>query len=358
MVPYYILILFPMLIGLFCSVRRMRLGGSLDSGKQNSELVWFFGIFLALLMFRDVTCGVDTERYANLFARMGKLNWIGVLISADREWGYAIFTKLLSYLATEPQVLLMVTALISVVPLMRFYRDEAELPLLTMVLFATVAPFPMYFSGIKQAIAMAFAIPAWRMAKERKLFKFILLILLATQFHQSAFVLLALYPLYHARITPKWLYVVVPMMALVYVYNVPIFNFLAKLLWEDYGVAGSTGATTVLLMLVAFAVYAFVVPDESKLEPDVIALRNVLLMTIVLQCFAPIHALAMRMNYYFLIFVPLLLPKIATRRKQKLSIITMYSVVAMTGFFALYYLIKAHTGSDILEVYPYVPFWK
>ena len=358
MVPYYILILLPMLIGLSRNRGRLRIGAEENREKRNIELVWFFGILLVLLMFRDVTCGVDTDRYVNLFALVGRLNWKSTMLIADREWGYMIFIKLLSYLTTEPQILLMVTALISVLPVMLFYRDEAEIPLLTMVLFATVAPFPMYFSGIKQVIAMAMAIPAWRMAKEKKLIKFILIVLLAIQFHQSAFVMLALYPLYHARITPKWLYVVVPAMALVYLNNAPIFNFIAEFLWEDYGAAESTGATTVLILLVAFAVYSFVVPDETKMEPDVIALRNVLLMTIVLQSFAPIHVLAMRMNYYFLIFIPVLIPKIASRSKRKLRVISMYSVLAMIAFFALYYLLKAHTGSDIMQVYPYVPFWK
>lgn len=358
MLPYYILILMPMLIGLLRSNGKIRIGIDAPRDKHNVEIVTFFCLLLILLMFRDVTCGVDTDRYAKLFLKIGKLDWKNAMQVTDSEWGYVIVNKLLSLFTSEPQVLLIVTSLAAVLPLMWFYRKEAELPILTMVLFTTVAPFPMYFSGIKQAMAMAFAIPAWYMAKNKKPIWFILVILAAMQFHKSAFILLALYPLYHLRITPKWLYVVVPLMLAVYIFNVPIFSFIARFLREDYGEIRSTGATTTLLLLVVFAVCSFVVPDEKKLEPDVIALRNILLLTIVIQCFAPIHSLVMRMNYYFLVFIPVLIPKIANRSKEKWQTYVLYAVVGMTAFFAVYYLLKAHTGSDILETYPYVPFWE
>ena len=63
-----------------------------------------------------------------------------------------------------------------------------------------------------------------------------------------------------------------------------------------------TGAFTMLMLFVMFAVFAFLVPDDATLDAETIGLRNFLLLSIVLQMFAPLHTLAMRMNYYYIIF--------------------------------------------------------
>ena len=357
MLPYYILIGMPMLVGAVRNKGKVRIGDGIARDRRNAEITSFFLILTVLLMFRGGSCGIDTDRYRRIFNSAHNQSWSDVLAYTEREIGYSVLNKLLSVLTSNSQLLVMVTAVLTIAPLWRFYRREAELPILTILLFVTVAPFSMYFSGIKQAIAMGFAFPAWYCVKKKKWVKFLLIVLAAMLFHQSAFILLALYPLYHLRITPKWLYVVVPLMLVVYVYNGPIFNTLSRLLWEDYGEARSSGSATILFLLAIFAVYAFFIPDEELLEPDVIALRNILLLTVVIQCFAPVHSLAMRMNYYFLPFIPILIPKIANRSKLKYKMIANISVIVMTAFFVLYYFLKAHTGSDALQLYPYIFCW-
>ena len=357
MVPYYLLVFVPVLAGLLRGKGRMKIGAASIEDRNNLEITTFFVMLLVILMFRGSGCGADTERYKQVFYIIRHQNWFQALFLGEREIGYSLLNKLIALFTDESQILIAITSMLSVLPMLYFYRREAEQPLLTMVLFMTVAPFTMYFSGIRQAVAMGFLVPAWYLAKNKKPIKFVLLSLLAMQFHQSAFIMLAIYPLYHAKITPRWLLVVVPLMAMVYLFNDTIFNFLSIYLWDDYGVAESTGSTTILLLLVMFAAYSFLMVDETKMDKDLFALRNMLLFSVVLQCFAPVHTLAMRMNYYYLVFVPLLIPKIANRSKRQLKIIATYAVIVMTVFFMFYYLIKAHIGSDILRLYPYIPFW-
>lgn len=369
MLPYYILIFLPMLIALIENRGIIRIGAA-PNGRRKTELIVFFTIFMLLLMFRGADCGVDTAGYLSQFSRRSDMSWGDLFRYEDTERGYLVLNKLISLLGKNPQIFLMITGLLTALPLLYFYKREAELPFLTIALFLAVAPFPMYFSGIRQSLAMGLAFPAWYLARDKKFWKFILIVLLAMQFHQSAFIMFAIYPLYHVRVTTKWLYAVVPLMVVAYLFNDVIFNFLITFLWDDYGVAEDTGATTVLLLLILFAIYAYLLPDEKDLEPDVIGLRNILLLSILLQCFAPVHILAMRMNYYFLQFVPILIPKIANRSRPQYRKVANISVIVMTLFFVGYYFLKAHTGSDILQIYPYVletdilqiypyiPFWQ
>ena len=117
-------------------------------------------------------------------------------------------------------------------------------------------------------------------------------------------------------------------------------------------------ATTVLVLLIIFTIYSYVIADENQLDNDTIGFRNILLLMVTLQCFAPIHALSMRMNYYFLIILPVILPKIVNRSKISMKKIAKLSVIVMTAYFLFFFYNRAFNGADSLEIYPYVPFWK
>ena len=147
-------------------------------------------------------------------------------------------------------------------------------------------------------------------------------------------------------------------MVLVFWYKEPIFNFLLRFLWEEYESTPETGATTTLTLLIIFAVYSYVIPDDAKLDRDLIGLRNILLLSIVIQFFALLHPLSMRMNYYFLLFVPVLIPQIAARCKKGFEQVTKLSVNIMTVYFLYYFANKIINDIDALNIIPYIPFWQ
>ena len=164
----------------------------------------------------------------------------------------------------------------------------------------------MMFSGVRQMLAIGIGCLAYEFTRNKKLIHFIIAVCIAITFHVSAFMLAFMYPIYNAKITKKWLGAVVPALLVIFVFNKQIFSFLATLLRRftrfDAEVT-STGAFTILLLFAMFAVFAFLTPNESRLDEDTIGLRNFLLFSIVIQMFAPLHMLAMRMNYYYIIFI-------------------------------------------------------
>ena len=315
-------------------------------------------IFFLLLALRGINIGNDTKQYLRLFNEYRDQNIVHLLSNFSHEFGFKLLNRMVGIVTDNYQVLLAVTAAICVVPLWYFYKRESENQPLTIALFMTVAPCMMYFSGIRQAIAISFGVPIWYAAKEKKLGQFIILVLVALQFHASAFMLFLLYPLYHAKITTRWLWFVVPCMIAVYIFRSTIFGFLLSLLWQEYGTIVTTDATTILLLLILFGLYSYIIPDDGKMDDDTIALRNILLLSIVLQIFAMLHPLSMRMNYYFLIFVPILIPKIASRSKKQFAQISKLSIVVMTVYFMCYFINKVITDIDSLNIFPYIPFWR
>ena len=318
----------------------------------------FMLLYMLMLALRGLMCGSDTARYAVLYPIYGDMSYAKIITGYDFERGFMLLAKFVYQHSRDFQVFLCVTAVICVLPLWYFYKKESENCPLTIALFLAVAPFMMYFSGIRQSIAMSIGILCWYAAKNKKPFLFIVSVLVAIQFHTSAFILAVLYPLYGAKITKNWLFVVVPLMAAVFLFRVPIFNFLLRFLWEEYEITAETGASTTLMLLIIFAVYSYLIPDDTKLERDVIAMRNILLLSIVIQFFALLHPLSMRMNYYFLLFVPILIPKIAARCKMRYHQVSKLSVVVMTAYFLYYFVNKMVKDIDSLNIFPHIPFWQ
>ena len=358
MVPYILLIALPVLVRAISNKYRFISGKKLLYETQVASIDVFMIIFLVLLALRGISCGSDTRQYQNLFNEYRTQNFSQLLRSYDHEFGYKILNRIVGVLTGNYQVLLVITSLMCVCPLWYFYKKESESQLLTIALFLAVAPYTMYFSGIRQAVAISLGIPAWYAAKNKKLWRLIAIIILAMQFHSSAFMLLLLYPVYHAKITKKWLWFVVPCMVALFFFRTPIFSTLVAFLREDYGAATETGATTILLLLILFALYAYILPADCDLDKDTVAMRNMLLLSIVIQFFAMLHPLSMRMNYYFLIFIPILIPKIANRSKKQFTQIARLSVIVMTVYFMYYFINSVITDKDSLNIFPYIPFWQ
>ena len=354
MVPYYLLFGIPICIHFFTRITK--------TNKRNLVVGSFFAFFIVILALRSEDCGVDLSRYLPYFEHARDLSW-SEAFHQEIEPGYWILQKAVGVFSLNFNVFLTVVTLISLVPVWVLYAREKENALLLVILFTAVAPFSMYFSGLRQIAAMGFGIIAWFFVKKKRFICFVLTVLLAMTFHQSAFVLLLLLPAYYFRITKRRVVPIALAMVALYIFKKQVFGVLIAVIGqfeERYStfVLTSTKAYGVLFLLILFAVYAFVIPDENKLDKDALALRNVLILAICIQCFAPIHTLVMRMNYYFLPFVPLTITKVIGARKKGYERLTKISIWLMCIVFTGVFFYKAYTGEDMLQIFPYVPFWR
>lgn len=328
--------------------------------KNRRALAFFFILFIAMISLRHETIGNDTQNYLKFFSDFAKMPW-GKIKEYGLEIGFAYFNKLVSLFTENPQIFLAIVSVLTGVLLYPTFKRLCVDPSLTIVLFCSMSTFFMMFSGVRQGIAIGLGCFAYEFVRKKKLIPFLLIVFLAMSFHASAFMLFLMFPLYHAKITKKWLLAVVPSLALVFLFNEQIFSYLLTFL-ERYtdkydAEITATGAYTMIVLFFIFAVFAFVIPDEKKLDKETIGLRNFLLLALALQMFAPLHALAMRMNYYYIIFIPLLLPKIIAAREYRWKHIAILARYVMIGFFTLYFLMSLD-GDGSLNVYPYHFFWE
>lgn len=329
--------------------------------KKNRTALVFFGTLLIMLCLRSVECGIDLINYKYAFDAFAKhpfsLGKFAVLKgSYGFETGYVALNILVQIFTRDFQWIIVVVAIISLIPVYVFYRRESRNQLLSIALFLTFGLLGLYFSTLRQIIAMAFVFPAYKFVRKRKFIPFLLMVLAAMLFHKSAFVMLAMYPAYSFQFRKKHLFFILPVIAAIFVFNKQIFSLLLSLISYE-GEIESTNAYSILILLVLLALFTFIIPNEKKVTKEFVGLRNLLLVSIALQMFSPVNTVAMRMNYYYLLLVPVTVTWVSPIAAKKYRRVAKLAVAVMTVFFLFVYVVSAAPG-DILEIYPYIPFWQ
>lgn len=350
MYPYYILVLLPIIVN--C----INIKGQDEKRKKRIVLIVFFIILFLLMSLKGISVGNDTYNYWYKFHFARQLDW-NEIIPETTEPAFLFMNKIIGCITKNFTTYLLIVCAIMIVPVAVLYIREVELPILTIALFLIQSNFSMYFSGLRQSVAIAIGVIAFECVRRKKFILFLALVLLAFWVHNSAFILLLLYPAYYLRIRKNSLIFIVPIIIGVFVFNREIFTFCKQFMtdFQDASIS-STGAYTMLFVFIAFAVMSFVFLDESQIDKDTNGLRNYLLLAIVIQTFASIHPLAMRMGYYFTIFIPVLMPKIIVKsnRWRQVAFISSY---VMTALFLLYFFVNTPTDKP-LNICPYHFIWE
>ena len=355
MLPYYLLLLLPGLayFGFTHS----------PSYKQADRrtLTVFFVLYFLLLALRGSTVGNDYGTYYYWFESAESAEW-SYVFRTDIEPGYFLLNKIVSVFTDSFQWFLVIASAIMLLPILYVYRKHVEDAPLTILLFINTDIFVMFFSGIRQSIAIGIGCLAFEFAREKKPIKFLLAVGIAWLFHASAFVLLLLYPACRFRLSRKSLYYIIPAYLILLVFNREIFTFLLGIsgIYSGYGIT-QTGAFMSIVLFSLFVVYSIVIPDENRLDETGKMLRNILLITLAIMTFAPIHMMVMRMAYYFVVFMPLCIPKIVKYHDESQRKITEISKIVMLVFFTVYFFYFGYRGmatGEGLHSFPYHFFWE
>lgn len=375
MLPYVILMFAPLLlyqISLTKDDKSNREGWFISIGKEprilNNSLIVpaFFLLLILLLSCRSEMVGKDLLIYKDKFETAAIYSFRSTL-KVEEDTLFSVMNWVIRQFTDSFQVYLTIVALITVLPIAMIYSDDKQYGFLKIVLFMNMSVFIMIFSGLRQSLAISIGMIAYKYVKEKKPLRFLLFALIAWGFHHTGFMILLYYPLYHLRLQKNQRWFAIPFVATIFAFNKQIFGWLTDVASSVFGdrydvEVQETGAYLMIILFVLFAIAAFFFPDDEKMDDETVGLRNFLLMTVLLQCFAPVHNLAMRMNYYFIVFVPITVPKILKYSKDNIKDVAKIAKIVIVGFFVAYYLyttyVSCKTGISTLGTYPYIPFWK
>lgn len=342
---------------------------------QNKELCWTIGkkhyrtknfsmklfwiLLVMLLALRNESVGRDLPTYKAIFQYISRSDW-RTAIWRSNEIGNNFLNKVISVISTEFRWVIIVSTLFECFFISKAYSRYSDDTALTVSLFIIMSNFILLFSGLRQSIAISLGFWAFEQVRNKNFLRFIAIVIMAMLFHTSAFILLFMYPLYQMRFCKKSLRWITPSLVIEFIFNRQIFGFLTKILelFTEYdGTIEYTCSYTMLVLFILFAIFAYVIPDETCMDADTLGMRSFLLFSVVLQMFAPLHTVAMRMNYYYIAFIPLLIPRIIqcrSARWKKVAVVARYTMIA---FFIVYFFAVSAPANE-LDTFPYYFLWE
>ena len=310
-----------------------------DSRKSLKNFYIFSVIFVILFQgLRSFSVGTDLNAYIPAFSDIGEnISFLNGKISYKSfEIGYIFLNKVLYMIGINERLFLCIIAAIVQIPIFITIYKNSDSPLLSILVYFAFGNFFMTFSGLRQSISMSLCFAAYEFIKRRKLIKFVLLILFSALFHKSALICLILYPVYHIKLSRKYMPLLFVAIIVIFLLRNQIFIFLSKLYYGEAKPISNTGAYTMFFMYLILLMISFINKDPDK---DYIGLRNILFMLVCIYALASVHDYVVRIGCPLTLYLSIFVPKILKNLKLDKSnsvILRMAPYVICIGCFCIF----------------------
>lgn len=197
--------------------------------------------------------GVGSDTYGTMmsYERFAGTSWSEVFqrvvlmylhpdSEVGKDPGEIIFFKLLSYINTSGRFMIMVVACITMLFVGNFFYKNSRT--MEEALFGFLFYITMFYqylpnSSVRQSLSVAIVLFAYRYLEKKKVFKYIVIVLLASLFHKSAILALSFCPIYYFS-NVKLIYKLsfpVFVLALVFYREIALFLSFGSDIYSAYG---------------------------------------------------------------------------------------------------------------------------
>ena len=162
-------------------------------------LIISFSIIFFLMATRTYNTGTDTNMYIQVFKKSSQLKWKATIFGGYYEPLYAVLNILLSYISTNPRILIVFTSFFISYSFYKFIKDNSEDYFLSIIMFICLLIFYSTMNTIRQYIAMSIILLGFDFVKEKKIIPYIMIVVVACLFHTSAFIGFLIYTAFNMK---------------------------------------------------------------------------------------------------------------------------------------------------------------
>lgn len=311
---------------------------------------------------RGDTVGIDVNGYIESFYQTAMMSYSEILNMGNayvqsRDPIFYCFLKFLSEITDNHQIILVVISFIVSIGISLFIYRSSRNVLISFLAFICLRIYSFTLSGLRQAIAMSILWIGCKYIGEKKPFKFLFLVLIASMFHSSALIFIIAYPISKLnRIKPLLIgstfFIIVNFitnnMFIKLLVNIPVISKYAGYLQGVKNLDGKILFILQIAILIFVLIYKDKIIKASKMN---IMYINMLIIGIVFSFLGFSFPNMFRIGYYFNIFMIILLPNaIRLLSDNNLKIIINYILIVVITI--QYWVLGAGAGVD-----NYVFFW-
>lgn len=122
----------------------------------------------------------------------------------DFEYGYRLFNKFVGFFSTSGQAITIANSIVIITLLVVLIKRQTAHPFLSMWLYITLGIYQTQMNMSRNAMAILTCYIAFEFIEKKRQIMYVVMILLATTFHESSLLFLPMYWLVnHVRLTPR-----------------------------------------------------------------------------------------------------------------------------------------------------------
>jgi len=140
-------------------------------------------------VLNEIYAGVDYNSYKSWFFSVENLK-----LTLDRDIGFNVLLLIIKKLTNSFDVFIFITTAFLIYSIYKYALDNNKEYLLTIYIFITFGIFELGISAIRQWVAGSIFLLSIKYIRDQKFWKYLISILVASLFHNSAIVLITVYP--------------------------------------------------------------------------------------------------------------------------------------------------------------------
>jgi transmembrane protein EpsG len=303
------------------------------------KLMAFFAL-LSLVVISGLRKDMaDTYYYMYSYAHTD-FTWENIM--GRKDIGFNIFQMYLQKFSHNPQVLVFITALITNVLIVLILYKYSGLFELSLYVFITNGFYLTSMNGIRQFLAAAIAFAATKYIFDGNWKKYIVVILLAAQMHQTALILIPIYFLIRRKAW-SWTTFLLLFLAILIVFGFnqfssALFSVIDDTQYGDYKNAGYHGANVIRVVVEAAPIlFAFLGRNRlRRIFPDSDYIVNMSVLGLVFMIIATQNWIFARFDIYFGLYSLILVSWIVQVFQAKDQKFIYYSILVCYFIFCYY----------------------
>lgn len=289
---------------IFCTGKRTRLKRWLYVGICFAQLY-----LISAYRFR---IGADYAQYAVGFFSMARDGFSNMQYK-DWEIGYILLNKVIGIFTAKPATFIMISSLLPLIGPAYLIGRYSVNPFISVFLYVNLYLFYLDMNFIRQAIAMSILCFAFGFLKDKKFWRFLLIVAIAACFHLTAIYMIPVYFVGLLKVNTRSMLLYLFGLLFYYILSDGLLNIILSKFHEEY--SGSifieSGvffyyAFFPLLICAGMVALSYFVKDKSRTLDLLIQLT---FMMGFWQIVMTKHALFERFSYYTMLFVVLAVPE-------------------------------------------------
>lgn len=305
----YILLLFIIFICYPYTFKNVRLQNGKSLELENIYIFFISSLLIAVLGLRDLSVGIDTTNYYNIFNNIKLMNF-SQAIDVEVEHGYRLFQFFVGRVFGDFQFLLIIVALLFVGVVSYYITKYSQNPLLSYVFFIVFGFYSFAMSTTRQAIAIAIVMLAFRYVIQKNKYKYLLFIFIASLFHVTALIFLPSYWFNKLKFNKKNILLSICIALIVIGFKEEMIILLNNYAKNEYNQMETGGKNLYLFMIVSISIGVVYRKALIAQCPNNKYFFYMMLAATVIMPVTQFHPAIMRLYYYFFIFMIIYVPNL------------------------------------------------